>query len=124
VKGHPLESYRSEPFSPRVVFGQALENIAHQRGGGMAHGISDGTIACPASPGTINLAEWLMSPDGLCPLLAYPGVPSLSHTPAIKQLSSPVLAIQFCKWQVPLRLFTTIATLGTPQDGTMQGLCI
>jgi hypothetical protein len=108
--------------------------------------------------GTVNLAEWLMSPDGLCPLLvnwedvaiyflrgvqadaiadgtqetadllqrllAYPGMPALSHVPALEELPSPVLAMHFRKGQTSLRLFTTIATLGTQQDVTVQELRI
>ena len=117
-----------------------------------------GPSPAPASTGTVNMAEWLMSPDGLRPflinwqevaiyflrgvqsdaiadgtqetaellqrLLAAPGVPALSHVPALEELSSPVLAMHFRKGQTSLRLFTTIATLGTPQDVTVQELRI
>jgi len=110
----------------------------------------------PVSAGTVNIAEWLLSPDGLRPflvnwqdvaiyflrgvqadaiadgtqetadllqrLLAYPGIPALSHVPALEELPSPVLAMHFRKGQTALRLFTTIATLGTPQDVTVQEL--
>jgi hypothetical protein len=38
--------------------------------------------------------------------------------------SAPVLPMQFEKGRTKLRLFTTIATLGTPQDITLQGLRI
>jgi hypothetical protein len=51
-------------------------------------------------------------------------VPALSHVPALEELPSPVLAIHFRKGQTALRLFTTIATLGTPQDVTVQELRI
>jgi hypothetical protein len=44
--------------------------------------------------------------------------------PALEELSSPVLAMHFRKGQTSLRLFTTIATLGTPQDVTVQELRI
>jgi hypothetical protein len=57
-------------------------------------------------------------------LLAYPGVPALSYVPALEELPSPVLAMHFRKGQTSLRLFTTIATLGTPQDVTVQELRI
>jgi hypothetical protein len=57
-------------------------------------------------------------------LLAYPGVPALSHAPALEEPPPPVLAIHFRKGQTSLRLFTTIATLGTPQDVTVQELRI
>jgi hypothetical protein len=48
----------------------------------------------------------------------------LSHVPALEELPSPVLAMHFRKGQTSLRLFTTIATLGTPQDVTVQELRI
>jgi hypothetical protein len=57
-------------------------------------------------------------------LLTYPDVPALSHVPAVEEPPSPVLAMQFCKGQTSLCLFTTIATLGTPQDVTVQELRI
>jgi hypothetical protein len=111
-----------------------------------------------ATTGTVNIAEWLLSPSGLRPclinwqevalyflrgvqadaiadgtqetaellqrLLAYPGVPALSHVPALAEPPAPVLAMHFCKGQTSLHLFTTIATLGTPQDVTVQELRI
>ena len=62
--------------------------------------------------------------DLLQRLLAYPDVPALSHVPGLEELPSPVLAMHFRKGQTSLRLFTTIATLGTPQDVTVKELCI
>jgi MmyB-like transcription regulator ligand binding domain len=38
--------------------------------------------------------------------------------------NAPVLPMQFEKGRTKLRLFTTIATLGTPQDITLQELRI
>ena len=112
----------------------------------------------PASTGAVNLAEWLLSPYGLRPLLvnwqdvavhflrgvqadaiadgtrdtaallqrllAYPGIPALSHVPALEESQPPVLAMHFRKGDTSLRLFTTIATLGTPQDITVQEIRI
>jgi hypothetical protein len=57
-------------------------------------------------------------------LLAHPGVPPLIHVPALEEPPAPVLVMHFCKDQTSLRLFTTIATLGTPQDVTVQELRI
>jgi transcriptional regulator with XRE-family HTH domain len=105
-----------------------------------------------------NLADALVSPDGLRPfivnweevalyflrgvqadasadgtaetaallrrLLAYPGIPGLSQVPALEAPPGPVLAIHFRKGGTSLRLFTTIATLGTPQDVTLQEIRI
>lgn len=57
-------------------------------------------------------------------LMGYKGVrPALSHAPS-KADSGPVLAMHFRKGDASLRLFTTIATLGTPQDITLQEMRI
>ncbi|MBL8670180.1 MAG: helix-turn-helix transcriptional regulator [Alphaproteobacteria bacterium] len=110
--------------------------------------------AAPAAPP--NLAELLLSPQGLRPalanwtevaayflrgvaadaladgsdetaalharLLALPDVPALAQAQPIDEAPSPVLAMHFRKGGTALRLFTTIATLGTPQDVTLQEL--
>lgn len=62
--------------------------------------------------------------DLLQRLLTYPGVPDLSQMPVLEEPPPPVLAMHFRKGQTTLRLFTTIATLGTPQDVTVQELRI
>jgi len=57
-------------------------------------------------------------------LPGYPGVrDALSSAPNEPQ-TSPVLAMHFQKGKDSLQLFTTIATLGTPQDLTLQELRI
>jgi len=53
-------------------------------------------------------------------LLAYPDVPRLWTAPRIDETTAPVLPLHLRKGPVELRLFTTIATLGTPQDATLQ----
>jgi hypothetical protein len=102
----------------------------------------------------VNLAEWLLSPVGLRPvlvnwdgvalyflrgvhadaladgttetaallkrLLAIPGVPGLAQVPRLEEPPSPVLVMHFRRHDIDLRLFTTLATLGTPQDVTAQ----
>jgi transcriptional regulator with XRE-family HTH domain len=112
--------------------------------------------ADPANP--INLADALMAPDALRPLignwrevalyflrgvqadaladgtdetaallerlLAYPDTPRISEAPSIDEVQGPVLAIHFAKGGTSLRLFTTLATLGTPQDVTAQEIRI
>lgn len=57
-------------------------------------------------------------------LLAYDGVRSAIKAPAAELAMTPVLPMQFRKGETTLRLFTTIATLGTPQDITLQELRI
>ncbi len=57
-------------------------------------------------------------------LLAYEGVRPLLKTPATEAGSGPVLPMHFRKGDISLKLFTTIATLGTPQDITLQELRI
>jgi transcriptional regulator with XRE-family HTH domain len=148
---------QQEPF-PAVVVDRRWNLLRANVGAGWLTAFLTGPSPAPAATGTVNLAEWLMSPDGLRPLLvnweevaiyflrgvqadaiadgtqettdllqrllAYPGVPALSHVPALEDLPSPVLAMHFRKGQTSLRLFTTIATLGTPQDVTVQELRI
>jgi transcriptional regulator with XRE-family HTH domain len=77
-----------------------------------------GVQADAMADGTQETAELLHR------LLAYPGVPALSHVPALEDAPLPALAMHFRKGQTALRLFTTIATLGTPQDVTVQELRI
>ena len=57
-------------------------------------------------------------------LLAYKGVRSVMKSPAPEQATGPVLPMHFRKGDTALALFTTIATLGTPQDVTAQELRI
>ena len=147
---------QQEPF-PAVVVDRRWNLVRANAGAGWLTAFLTGPSPAPAA-GPVNIADWLMSPDGLRPLLvnwqevavsflrvvqadaiadgtpetaellrrliAYPGVPPLSHVPALEELPSPVLAMHFCKGQTSLRLFTTIATLGTPQDVTVQELRI
>ncbi len=54
-------------------------------------------------------------------LLAYPGVDAVVSRMSLEP-GAPVLPMHFQKGDVSLRLFTTIATLGTPQDITLQEL--
>lgn len=55
-------------------------------------------------------------------LLAYEGVRSAVSAPATELALAPVLPMHFRKGDTTLQLFTTIATLGTPQDITVQEL--
>ena len=55
-------------------------------------------------------------------LLAYEGVRSAVKAPTAELAITPVLPMHFRKGNTTLRLFTTIATLGTPQDITLQEL--
>jgi len=57
-------------------------------------------------------------------LLAYGDVRSVLKTFATDVAAGPVLPMHFRKGNVSLQLFTTIATLGTPQDITAQELRI
>lgn len=61
--------------------------------------------------------------DLLRRLLAYPGVPPLTHVAPL-ETHQPVLSIHFRKDDAQLSVFTTIATLGTPQDVTLQEIRI
>jgi transcriptional regulator with XRE-family HTH domain len=56
-------------------------------------------------------------------LMSYPGVPPLSRVAPL-ETHTPVLSIRFRKGDTRLSVFTTIATLGTPQDVTVQEIRI
>jgi transcriptional regulator with XRE-family HTH domain len=55
-------------------------------------------------------------------LLRYPGVRAAMAQAAPSAGDGPVLPMLFQKGQTGLRLFTTLATLGTPRDVTLQEL--
>src|SRR5690242_9234064 len=55
-------------------------------------------------------------------LVAYDGVRAAMSATAADEADRPVLPMHFRKAGLSLRLFTTIATLGTPQDITVQEL--
>jgi len=55
-------------------------------------------------------------------LLAYPGIPARWRAPDTTAQSMPFLPVELRKGDVAARFFTTITTLGTPQDVTLQGL--
>ena len=57
-------------------------------------------------------------------LLGYEPVASEAGVPTPDEDLSPVLPMHFRKDETSLRLFTTIATLGTPRDVTLQELRI
>ena len=57
-------------------------------------------------------------------LLSYEGVRPLLKANAVPSTVGPVLPMRFRKGDTSLQLFTTIATLGTPQDVTLQELRI
>ena len=57
-------------------------------------------------------------------LLAYPGVPPRWRTLDLDVSTAPFLAIDFRKDDLHLRFFSTLTTLGTPHDITLQELRI
>jgi transcriptional regulator with XRE-family HTH domain len=62
--------------------------------------------------------------DLLNRLLALPDVPAASELPTLSEAQTPVLPIHFDREEISLRLFTTIATLGTPRDVTLEEIRI
>jgi len=62
--------------------------------------------------------------DLLHRLLAFPGLPALSRVPPPAHGQAPVLVIHFRRADIALRMFTTIATLGTPHDVTLEEIRI
>lgn len=71
-----------------------------------------------AADGTVETAALLER------LLGYEGVRAVTAQAAPPAADGPVLAMHFEKGRTRLSLFTTIATLGTPQDITVQELRI
>lgn len=57
-------------------------------------------------------------------LLGYDGVRAAVRAPASDVANGPVLPMHFRKSGISLQLFTTIATLGTPRDITLEELRI
>src|SRR6185369_5883327 len=57
-------------------------------------------------------------------LLAYPGVPPRWRTLDLDVSTAPFLAIEFRKDDLGLRFFSTLTSLGTPHDITLQELRI
>jgi transcriptional regulator with XRE-family HTH domain len=60
----------------------------------------------------------------LARLTGYPGVQTAVRGADANAAADPVLAMHFRKDDISLQLFTTIATLGTPRDITLQELRI
>lgn len=71
-----------------------------------------------AADGTMATADLLQR------LLGYEGVRALATSAVPPAGVGPVVPLHFQKGDIRLRLFTTIATLGTPQDITLQELRI
>jgi transcriptional regulator with XRE-family HTH domain len=71
-----------------------------------------------AADGALETAELLDR------LLSYEGVRSAMSGVVSSATGGPVLPMHFQKGRIRLRLFTTIATLGTPRDITLQELRI
>jgi hypothetical protein len=57
-------------------------------------------------------------------LLSYPDVPRHWRAIDLEASTAPFLAIEFCKADLELRFFTTLTSLGTPHDITLQELRI
>ena len=149
---------QQEPY-PAFVVDRRWNLLRLNKGGQRLVGFLTDTAPAQADPSNpINLADALVAPDALRPmivnwrevalyflrgvqadaladgteetaallkrLLAYPGVPRISEAPSLDELQGPVLPIHFAKGTTSLRLFTTLATLGTPQDVTAQEIRI
>lgn len=77
-----------------------------------------GVQADALADGTLETADLLRR------LLTFPGLPALSEVMPPEEAQAPVLTIHFRRRETSLRLFTTIATLGTPHDVTLQEIRI
>jgi transcriptional regulator with XRE-family HTH domain len=149
---------QQEPY-PAFVVDRRWNLLRANLGGRRLVGfLTDTPPAAPDASRPVNLADALVAPDALRPLivnwrevalyflrgvqadamadgtpetgallerlLAYPDVPRIGGLPAIEEVPGPVLAMHFAKGDRSLKLFTTLATLGTPQDITAQEIRI
>src|SRR5262249_30147995 len=57
-------------------------------------------------------------------ILAVPGVPARWRTPDLHAAPAPYVAVQFRKGAHAFDYFSTVTTLGTPQDVTLQEMRI
>jgi transcriptional regulator with XRE-family HTH domain len=57
-------------------------------------------------------------------VLAYPGVPHEWRTPGLEATALPFLPIEFHAGELVLKYFSTVTTLGTPLDITLQEIRI
>jgi transcriptional regulator with XRE-family HTH domain len=57
-------------------------------------------------------------------LLSYPGVPQKWRVPDCTTFSIPFLPVEFRKGELVFKYFSTVTTLGTPQDITLQEIRI
>jgi len=149
---------QQEPYAAFVV--DRRWNLLRANSGGQ-NLVAFLTATRPQAPDparSINLADALLAPDALRPLivnwrevalhflrgvradaladgttetaallqrlLGYADVPRISDIPAIDDVPEPVLSIHFTKGETELKVFTTLATLGTPQDVTVQEIRI
>lgn len=144
---------QQEPYPAFVV--DRRWNLLRVNDGGM-HMVAFLLGEVPKEP--VNLAEALVSPHGLRPLivnwdevalyllrgvqadaiadgtpetaallrrlLSYPALPALSQSLPSAEPRALVLTLHFRKGETSLRLFTTIATLGTAHDVTLQEIRI
>lgn len=149
---------QQEPYAAFVVDRRWNLLRANRGGRRMVAFLTDAPPQAPDPANPVNLADALVAPDGLRPLivnwrevalhflrgvrtdaltdgteetaalltrlLAYADVPRISDVPAIDEAPEPVLSIHFRKGGIDLRVFTTLATLGTPQDVTVQEIRI
>lgn len=145
---------QQEPY-PAFVVDRRWNLLRLNRGGqGLVAFLLGATLAVPVPAAQVNLADALLAPDALRPLirnwsevalhflrgvradaladgtpetaallqrlLAYPDLPRLAEALGSDDPPEPVLPMHFVKGTASLKLFTTIATLGTPQDVTAQ----
>jgi hypothetical protein len=149
---------QQEPYAAFVVDRRWNLLRANHGGRNLVAFLTDTEPQAPDPSRPINLADALMAPDALRPLianwrevalhflrgvrvdaladgtletaallerlLAYADVPRICDIPTIDDAPEPVLSIHFRKGQTELKLFTTLATLGTPQDVTVQEIRI
>ena len=149
---------QQEPYAAFVVDRRWNLLRANHGGQNLVAFLTDTQPQAPDPAQPINLADALLAPDALRPLIAnwrevalhflrgvradaladgteetaallerllrYADAPRIWDIPEIDNIPEPVLSIHFRKGDTDLKLFTTLATLGTPQDVTVQEIRI
>jgi transcriptional regulator with XRE-family HTH domain len=131
-----------EPYAAFVVDRRWNLLRANRGGQRMVAFLTDTPPRAPDPANPINLADALVSPDGLRPLIVNWREVALYFLRGVREDAladgtdetaalvarllayEPVLSIHFRKADMDLKVFTTLATLGTPQDVTVQEIRI
>jgi transcription regulator MmyB-like protein len=101
------------PNVVRLMFGPLRPHVANwnETGEALVQRVHREAVGGIPDPKTLALLE---------AALAYPGVPAEWRAPDFGRALLPVVPIEFEKDGLTLSYFSTVTTLGTPQDAVLQ----